>query len=62
MITDPKYSLQLQAYDRDSESPITYSIIEGNTPDNAFVIDPNSGDVTLRRPIDYNETPDKSGL
>ena len=30
---------------------ITYSIIDGNTPDDAFQLHPTSGRLTLRRPL-----------
>ncbi|XP_067673635.1 cadherin-87A-like [Haliotis asinina] len=45
---------------RDNEDPsgvITYRIIAGNTRNNAFRVDPNTGNLTLASYIDYDETP-----
>ena len=48
--------------DIDSDSPVTYQIIAGNTPDGAFEIDRTSGILTLRRKVDFRETPNRQGF
>ncbi|ESO87058.1 hypothetical protein LOTGIDRAFT_229248 [Lottia gigantea] len=48
----------------DPENPagrITYRIVDGNIG-NAFRVDPNEGNITLTRLIDYDETVNRSGI
>ena len=53
--------LFLQAEDVDSDSPVTYRISSGNTPDAAFEIDRSTGVLSLRRKLGYEETPNRDG-
>ena len=48
--------------DVDSDSPVTYRISEGNTPDGAFTIGASTGVLTLRRKLGYEETPERRGF
>ncbi|GAB1598647.1 hypothetical protein Ahia01_000141900 [Argonauta hians] len=43
--------IKVIAIDKDSNSKMTYSIVGGNTNDNAFNIDKTSGIISARRPI-----------
>lgn len=40
----------------ESDAEVTYAIVGGNTPDNAFRIDPLTGELSLTRTVDYEET------
>ncbi|XP_054263289.1 DE-cadherin-like [Macrosteles quadrilineatus] len=46
---------QVEAQDKDSESSVTYSIIDGNTG-NAFLIEPKTGKIRVNSPLDYENT------
>lgn len=43
---------EVKALDNDTASPVTYSIVEGNTY-NAFFIEPTTGKVRVYNQLDY---------
>lgn len=43
---------EVKAVDSDSASPVTYSIISGNT-DNSFYIEATTGKIRVNKPLDY---------
>lgn len=53
--------LFVKAIDVDGESQgggkVFYSLEEGNTPDEAFFVEPISGEVSIQRPLTYLDTP-----
>ncbi|XP_014772442.1 cadherin-87A [Octopus bimaculoides] len=52
--------IKVSATDKDSNSVMTYSIIGGNTKDNAFRIDSKTGHITVARPIMMEDAPQNS--
>lgn len=51
----------VKARDRESLDNITYAIVSGNTLDNAFVLNPRTGVLSMARGLNYEETPQKRG-
>lgn len=51
----------VQATDKESGTDIRYRIVAGNTADNTFELGLVSGVLSVRRAINYEETPDKQG-
>ena len=53
--------LTLQATDADGEiqggGKVFYSLEEGNTQDEAFFMEPESGELTIQRPLTHLDTP-----
>ena len=49
-----------QATDKDS-TDIVFTLLSGNTPDNAFSLNPISGELILTRPLRFQETPEGAG-
>ena len=39
---------------------VTYTLQDGNTPDQAFSIQPDDGQMTITRPLTYLDTPTSS--
>lgn len=51
----------VKARDQESLDNITYTIVSGNTIDNAFVLHPRTGVLSMSRGLNYEETPQKRG-
>ncbi|XP_064094597.1 protocadherin Fat 1-like [Macrobrachium nipponense] len=53
--------LFIKATDDDGETQgggkVFYSLQDGNTPDEAFFVEPVSGEITIQRPLSYIDTP-----
>ncbi|XP_034940506.1 DE-cadherin [Chelonus insularis] len=45
---------EVKAHDMDTASPVTYSIISGNT-DDSFYIEGTTGKIRIKRPLDYEK-------
>lgn len=54
-------SITVQATDKDTGTKIQYSIESGNTIDNAFEINPDTGVLSLKRPIKTEDAKGNSG-
>ncbi|KAL8591923.1 hypothetical protein ACOMHN_039976 [Nucella lapillus] len=46
----------------DVRANITYRIAEGNTPTNSFVLNPYTGELSLREFVTYEQTPNRTGF
>ena len=53
------HMFDFQATDSETDTDVTYRIIAGNTPDQAFRINPDTGELSLTRRVDYEETDGK---
>ncbi|XP_061175504.1 cadherin-23-like isoform X2 [Saccostrea echinata] len=51
----------VKARDRESLDDITYTIVAGNTVDNAFILNSRTGVLSLSRGLNYEETPQRRG-
>lgn len=46
----------------DTSANITYRIVSGNTPTNSFVLNPISGELSLRERVSFEQTPNQTGI
>ena len=52
-----------QAIDQtDLDATITYRIVSGNTPTGSFVLNSNTGELTLKETVNYEQTINRTGM